>query len=199
MNCTLMPVCSNLLPSLGLTVTAPFTDSPSIYNGTFSLLFLSCRTSTMARSSPSSRTMSMSTGVEKKYDIMLGSPEHSTEEHQQCVEMGMSCYAVVVAPSLDMRPSLGPARLHVIPESGSQVCALRISSQLVEVSAFCSANVHLRPLRLVVQHFHKDSQDVQLIHLKIVVLSRAHNAFNDPCTPCRLQQGTNAYDVLAVL
>lgn len=70
MNWTLMPVCSNRLPSLGLTVTCPLTDSPSRYSGTFSLRFLSSLTSTAERSSRSSRTMSMSTGVEKKYDMV---------------------------------------------------------------------------------------------------------------------------------
>lgn len=70
MNCTLIPVCSSLLPSLGLIVTAPLTDSPSMYNGAFSRRFLSNLRSTIAFSSLSSRTMSMSTGVEKKYDMM---------------------------------------------------------------------------------------------------------------------------------
>jgi len=70
MNCTLMPVCSSRLPSLGLTVTWPLTDSPSRYSGTFSLRFLSSFTSTAERSSRSSSTMSMSTGVEKKYDML---------------------------------------------------------------------------------------------------------------------------------
>jgi hypothetical protein len=66
MNCTLMPVCSSRLPSLGRTVTWPLTDSPSRYNGTFSLRLLSSLTSTAERSSRSSSTMSISTGVEKK-------------------------------------------------------------------------------------------------------------------------------------
>ena len=73
MNWTLMPVCSSLLPSLGRIVTAPFTDSPSIYKGAFSLLFLSSFMSIIVLSSVSSRTMSMSTGVEKKYDILATS------------------------------------------------------------------------------------------------------------------------------
>jgi hypothetical protein len=70
MNCTLMPVCSNRLPSFGRTVTAPLTDSPSIYSGAFSRRFLSSLTSTIDRSSASSSTMSISTGVAKKYDDM---------------------------------------------------------------------------------------------------------------------------------
>jgi hypothetical protein len=70
MNCTLMPVCSRRLPSFGRTVTAPLTDSPSMNRGAFSRRFLSSLTSTMDRSSASSRTMSMSTGVAKKYDIL---------------------------------------------------------------------------------------------------------------------------------
>lgn len=70
MNCTLMPVCSSRLPSLGRTVTAPLTDSPSMYSGAFSRRFLSSLTSTMDRSSASSRTISMSTGVAKKYDMV---------------------------------------------------------------------------------------------------------------------------------
>lgn len=70
MNWTLIPVCSNRLPSFGLIVTAPLTDSPSIYSGAFSRLFLSSLTSTLCLSSVSSRTMSMSTGVEKKKDDM---------------------------------------------------------------------------------------------------------------------------------
>ena len=73
MNWTLMPVCSSLLPSLGRIVTAPFTDSPSIYRGAFSRLFLSSFISIIVLSSVSSRTMSMSTGVEKKYDILATS------------------------------------------------------------------------------------------------------------------------------
>jgi hypothetical protein len=74
MNWTLMPVCSNRRPSLGLTVTAPFTDSPSMYSGAFSRLFLSSLTSTVCRSSASSRTMSISTGVEKKKEDMTLTP-----------------------------------------------------------------------------------------------------------------------------
>ena len=76
MNWTLMPVCSNRLPSLGLIVTAPLTDSPSIYKGAFSLRFLSNFMSTVDLSSESSKTMSISTGVEKKYDIVsqIGGP-----------------------------------------------------------------------------------------------------------------------------
>ena len=65
-----MPICSNRFPSLGLIVTAPLIDSPSAYNGAFSLRFLSNFMSTVGLSSVSSRTMSMSTGVEKKYDIV---------------------------------------------------------------------------------------------------------------------------------
>lgn len=41
-----------------------------MYKGAFSLLFLSSFTSTIDRSSESSRTISMSTGVEKKYDMV---------------------------------------------------------------------------------------------------------------------------------
>lgn len=66
MNCTLIPVCSRRFPSLGRTVTAPLTDSPSMYSGAFSRRFLSSLTSTICLSSAFSRTMSMSTGVEKK-------------------------------------------------------------------------------------------------------------------------------------
>lgn len=69
MNWTLMPVCSSLLPSFGRTVTAPLTDSPSIKRGAFSRRFLSSLTSTIERSSVSSRTTSISTGVAKKYDM----------------------------------------------------------------------------------------------------------------------------------
>jgi len=70
-NWTLMPVCSNLLPSFGLIVTAPFTDSPSMYRGAFSRLFFSSFMSIICLSSvSSSRSMSMSTGVEKKYDMI---------------------------------------------------------------------------------------------------------------------------------
>lgn len=69
MNCTLIPVCSNLFPSLGRTVTVPLTDSPSMYKGAFSLLFLSSFMSTTALSSVSSRTMSISTAVPKKSDM----------------------------------------------------------------------------------------------------------------------------------
>lgn len=65
-----MPVCSSRFPSFGRTVIAPLTDSPSIKSGAFSRLFLSSLTSTMDRSSVSARTTSMSTGVEKKYDIL---------------------------------------------------------------------------------------------------------------------------------
>src|SRR5690606_28941778 len=69
-NCTLMPVCSNRLPSFGLIVTDPLTDSPSLYSGTFSLLSLSSLTSTMVRSSSgSSRRMSISRGVENRNDM----------------------------------------------------------------------------------------------------------------------------------
>lgn len=70
MNWTLTPVCSRRLPSFGRTVTAPLTDSPSMYSGAFSRRFLSSFTSTIARSSASSRTTSMSTGVAKKYDML---------------------------------------------------------------------------------------------------------------------------------
>ena len=70
MNWTLIPVCSNLFPSLGRIVTAPLTDSPSLYSGAFSLRPFSVFISTICRSSPSSRTMSISTGVEKKYAIL---------------------------------------------------------------------------------------------------------------------------------
>jgi len=70
MNWTLIPVCSNLFPSFGRIVTAPFTDSPSLYSGAFSLRPFSVFISTICRSSPSSRTISMSTGVEKKYAIL---------------------------------------------------------------------------------------------------------------------------------
>ena len=66
-----MPVCSNRFPSLGLTVTAPLTDSPSIYRGARSLRPLSTLMSTDCRSSLSSRTMSISTGVEKKSEAMF--------------------------------------------------------------------------------------------------------------------------------
>lgn len=70
-NCTLMPVCSNLLPSLGRMVTAPLTVSPSRYSRHFSRLFLSSLTSTVGRSSESWRTMSMSSGVEKEKSDMV--------------------------------------------------------------------------------------------------------------------------------
>jgi hypothetical protein len=70
MNWTLIPVCSSRLPSFGRTVTDPLTDSPSMYRGAFSRLFLSSRTSTDCLSSPSSRTTSISTGVEKKKEDM---------------------------------------------------------------------------------------------------------------------------------
>jgi len=71
MNWTLMPVCSSRLPSFGLIVTAPFTDSPSIYRGAFSRRFFSNFMSIICLSSvSSSRSMSISTGVEKKYDMM---------------------------------------------------------------------------------------------------------------------------------
>src|SRR5699024_2930583 len=70
-NCTLIPVCSNLFPSFGLTVTAPLTDSPSIYSGAFSFRFLSSFISTDGLSSLSSRTISMSTGVEKKNEDIV--------------------------------------------------------------------------------------------------------------------------------
>jgi len=75
MNCTLMPVCSNRLPSFGLIVTAPLTDSPSMYRGTRSRRLLSSLTSTVWRLSRSSRTMSISTGVEKKRDAIVCSTE----------------------------------------------------------------------------------------------------------------------------
>lgn len=71
-NCTLIPKCSSLFPSLGLTVTAPLTLSPSIYSGAFSLRFLSSLTSTICRSLVSSSTISISTGVLKKYDMLGG-------------------------------------------------------------------------------------------------------------------------------
>ena len=70
MNCTLIPVCSNLLPSFGRIVTPPLTDSPSKYSGAFSRLFFSSFRSIICRSSVSSRTISMSSGVEKKYDMV---------------------------------------------------------------------------------------------------------------------------------
>ena len=70
-NCTLMPVCSSLLPSFGLIVTAPLTVSPSRYNGAFSRRFLSSLTSTVGLSSVSWRTMSMSSGVEKEKSDMI--------------------------------------------------------------------------------------------------------------------------------
>ena len=79
MNWTLMPVCSSLLPSLGRIVTAPFTDSPSIYKGAFSRRFLSSFMSIIVLSSVSSRTMSMSTGVEKKYDILATSTSNAKD------------------------------------------------------------------------------------------------------------------------
>lgn len=69
MNWTLMPVCSSLLPSFGLIVTPPLTDSPSMYNGAFSRRPLSSFISIIVLSSASSRMMSISTGVEKKYDM----------------------------------------------------------------------------------------------------------------------------------
>lgn len=71
-NCTLIPVCSNLLPSLGRIVTAPLTVSPSRYSRHFSRLFLSNFTSTVDRSSVSWRTMSMSRGVENEKSDIAG-------------------------------------------------------------------------------------------------------------------------------
>lgn len=53
-------------------VTCPLTDSPSRYSGTFSFLFLSSFTSTAGRSSRSSRTISISTGVDQNNDIAAG-------------------------------------------------------------------------------------------------------------------------------
>lgn len=76
MNCTLIPVCSRRFPSFGRTVTAPLTDSPSMYRGAFSLRPLSSLTSTVCRSSLSSSTTSMSTGVEKNKDAMLVNQPH---------------------------------------------------------------------------------------------------------------------------
>ena len=58
-------------------MTAPFTDSPSIYKGAFSRRFLSSFMSIIVLSSVSSRTMSMSTGVEKKYDILATSTSNA--------------------------------------------------------------------------------------------------------------------------
>lgn len=84
MNWTLIPVCSNRLPSFGRIVTAPLTDSPSIYKGAFSLLFLSSLTSTVCLSSVSSRTMSMSTGVEKKNEDMLRKGARARGWSQRC-------------------------------------------------------------------------------------------------------------------
>lgn len=89
-----MPVCSSLFPSLGRTVTAPFTLSPSRYNGAFSRLFLSSFTSTVGRSSVSSSTMSMSTGVEKKYDIVVECYAQARSKSSSCAlarESGFRC------------------------------------------------------------------------------------------------------------
>ncbi len=67
MNCDLdARAAPSRLPSFGRTVTAPLTDSPSIYSGAFSRRFLSSLTSTIDRSSASSSTTSISTGVAKK-------------------------------------------------------------------------------------------------------------------------------------
>src|SRR5271168_800243 len=64
---TLIPVCSNFLPSFGRTMTDPFTDSPSLYSGAFSLRsFPPVLNSTMSRaSSPSSRISMSHTGLKK--------------------------------------------------------------------------------------------------------------------------------------
>jgi len=85
MNWTLIPVCSNLFPSFGRIVTAPFTDSPSLYSGAFSLRPFSVFISTICRSSPSSRTISISTGVEKKYAILPGSFQLPPKPLGSCV------------------------------------------------------------------------------------------------------------------
>ncbi len=105
-----MPVCSKRLPSLGLIVTAPLTDSPSIYSGAFSRRFLSSRMSTMDRSSPSSNTMSMSTGVAKKYDMV-------------CVCMSLRESGSGSARGVDAIASVVRRR----PPSGSRIVALSVS------------------------------------------------------------------------
>ncbi len=80
MNWTLIPVCSSLFPSFGLMVTPPLTDSPSMYRGAFSLRFFSSFMSIIVLSSVSSRTMSMSRGVEKKYDMAMKCPDRGRRE-----------------------------------------------------------------------------------------------------------------------
>lgn len=94
MNCTLMPVCSKRLPSFGLIVTAPLTDSPSMYRGTRSRRPLSSLTSTDWRSSRSSRTMSISTGVEKKREAMVCSAEVLGSNELGDPERGLVAYVI---------------------------------------------------------------------------------------------------------